>query len=285
MESGLDVPRANTIIVSRADRFGLAELYQIRGRVGRSSRQGHAYFLVREEGLLDAEARERLAALKKHSGLGAGFNVAMRDLEIRGAGNLLGREQSGHIAAVGFSLYCQLLQRTISRLKGEKAPEIVDVTVNLDFLDLSPGSGDPEATAALPYEYVEEESQRMEFHKRLAEAADSGAVRKLRAELEDRYGKLPAAAQRLVKLAEFRVRCAARKVSRLDVKGARAIFYREGSRDPALVGRVSGSDPDRKLNCLFRLLDSMAGGRDGARPSQLDSMSGGRDGARPSQLD
>ena len=257
VESGLDIPRANTIIVSRADRFGLAELYQIRGRVGRSSRQGHAYFLVREEGLIDAEARERLNALKKHSGLGAGFNVAMRDLEIRGAGNLLGREQSGHIAAVGFSLYCQLLQRTIARLKGEKVRDIVDVTVNLDFVDLSPGSVDPDATAALPYDYVEDEAQRMDFHKRLAEAADVKSVRKLRMELADRYGRLPPAALRLVKMAEFRVRCAERKVSRLDVKDSRAIFYREGSRDPVLVARVSGSDPDRKLNCLFRLLEGI----------------------------
>ena len=139
VESGLDIPRANTILVDRADRFGMAELYQLRGRVGRSSRQGYAYFLLPEEGLVDSEARERLNALKRHAGLGAGFNIALRDLELRGAGNLLGSEQSGHIAAVGFSLYCQLLQRTIARLKGEEVPMLVDVTLNLDFLDFSPG--------------------------------------------------------------------------------------------------------------------------------------------------
>ena len=123
-----------------ADRFGLAELYQLRGRVGRSARQGYAFFLLPAEGLVDAEARERLDALKRHAGLGAGFGIAMRDLEIRGAGNLLGREQSGHIAAVGFQLYCQLLQRTVARLKGEHVPDVVDVTLNFDFLDFSPGS-------------------------------------------------------------------------------------------------------------------------------------------------
>jgi transcription-repair coupling factor (superfamily II helicase) len=166
VESGLDIPRANTIIVDRADRFGMAELYQLRGRVGRSSRQGYALFLLPPEGSIDSEARERLDALKKHSGLGAGFNLSLRDLELRGAGNLLGREQSGHIAAVGFQLYCQLLQRTMARMKGEKVNDVVDVSVSLDFLDFSPGSVDAdEYGACLPYEYVEEEAQRMDFHK------------------------------------------------------------------------------------------------------------------------
>ena len=255
VESGLDIPRANTILVDRADRFGIAELYQLRGRVGRSSRQGYAYFLLPEEGALDAEARERLDALKKHAGLGAGFNLALRDLEIRGAGNLLGRAQSGHIAAVGFQLYCQLLQRTIARLKGDKVPELVDVALNLDFLDLSPGAADLEtAGACLPYDYVEEEAQRMDFHRRLAETATLPAVRKLRAELADRYGRLPKAALRLMKLAEFRVLCARAGVRRLDVRGARAFFYREGASGVAFVGRVEGATPERKLASLAKRL-------------------------------
>jgi len=255
VESGLDIPRANTILVDRADRFGIAELYQLRGRVGRSSRQGYAYFLLPEEGLVDAEARERLDALKKHAGLGAGFNIAMRDLEIRGAGNLLGREQSGHIAAVGFQLYCQLLQRTVARLKGDKVPELVDVTLNFDFLDFSPGSADVDAHGAcLPYDYVEEEAQRVDFHRRLAETTTRGAVKKLRAELADRYGRLPKAALRLVKLAEFRVLCAEAGISRLEVHAHRAVFYRAGSRDPVYVTRVEGSTPDRILASLAKLL-------------------------------
>lgn len=254
IESGLDIPRANTIIVDRADRFGMAELYQIRGRVGRSSRQGYAYFLLPEEGLVDSDARERLNALKKHAGLGAGFNIALRDLEIRGAGNLLGSEQSGHIAAVGFTLYCQLLQRTVARLKGEAVPDLVDVTLNLDFLDLSPGTADPETGACLPYDYVEDEGQRMAFHRRLAETTTLKDVRRLKSELADRYGKLPRSAERLVRLAEFRVECARRGVSRLDVRNGKAVFYREGSHDVAFVGRVNGSTAERRLSSLFHIL-------------------------------
>ena len=255
VESGLDIPRANTILVDRADRFGMAELYQLRGRVGRSSRQGYAFFLLPEEGLVDSDARERLNALKRHAGLGAGFNIALRDLEIRGAGNLLGSEQSGHIAAVGFSLYCQLLQRTVARLKGEAPPMLVDVSINLDFLDFSPGTADPETGACLPYDYVEEDAQRMAFHRRLAETSSLAAVRKLRVELADRYGRLPRAAQRLVKLAEFRVLCAQSRVSRLDVRNGKAVFYRDGSHDVAFVGRVSGTTPERKIASLFRILE------------------------------
>ncbi|MGN0846729.1 MAG: transcription-repair coupling factor [Kiritimatiellia bacterium] len=255
VESGLDIPRANTILVDRSDHFGIAELYQLRGRVGRSSRQGYAYFLLPEEGSIDSEARERLDALKKHAGLGAGFNIAMRDLEIRGAGNLLGSAQSGHIAAVGFQLYCQLLQRTIARLRGDAVPELVDVTLNIDFLDFSPGSADAETDGAcLPYDYVEEEAQRMDFHRRLAETATLPSVRKLKTELADRYGKLPKAAARLVKLAEFRVLCAQAGVNRLDVRKDRAVFYRAGSRDIAFVGRVEGRTPDRKLASLAKIL-------------------------------
>ncbi len=267
VESGLDIPHANTILVDRADHFGLAELYQLRGRVGRSSRQGHAYFLLPEEGPIDSEARERLDALRKHAGLGAGFNIALRDLEIRGAGNLLGRAQSGHIAAIGFQLYCQLLQRTIARLRGDKVPELVDVTLNLDFLDLSPSSADVDtAGACLPYDYVEEEAQRMDFHRRLAETSTLPAVRKLKLELADRYGKLPKAAARLVKLAEFRVLCAQAGISRLDVKNGRAFFYRPGSHDIAFVGHPEGGTPEKKLASLVKILLAHATGTAAAQP-------------------
>ena len=257
VESGLDITRANTIIVDRADRFGIAELYQLRGRVGRGSRQGYAYFLLPEEGLVDSEARERLDALRKHSGHGSGYNLSLRDLEIRGAGNLLGSEQSGHIAAVGFSLYCQLLQRTIAKLRGETVHDIVDVSINLDFIDFSPGTADPDAGASLPYDYVEEESQRMDFHHRLAETATVKDVLRLRRELADRYGKLPPAAMRLVRLAEFRVRCAEKRISRLDVKGERAVFYMQGSRDPAFVERLDGKTADKKISSLFNVLENV----------------------------
>ena len=252
IESGIDIPRANTIIVDQADRFGLADLYQLRGRVGRSTRQGHALFLLPPSGIVDADARERLAALKRHGGLGAGFNLAVRDLELRGAGNLLGSQQSGHIAAIGFGLYCQLLQRTIAALKGEKLPEIIDVKLNLDFIDPSPACEDGDAAAAVPYDYIEEDVQRMSFLKRLAEATDLKVVKALGAEVADRYGKPPVAVKRLLRIAELRVVCAEHRIDHIDVGGTRAIFYRVGSRDIAFVRDLKGKTPDRKLAELLR---------------------------------
>src|SRR5881409_63065 len=138
IESGIDIPNANTIIVDRADRFGLSDLYQLRGRVGRYKHQAYAYMLLpRHAGLL-ADVRKRLTAIKQYSTLGSGFKIAMRDLEIRGAGNLLGAEQSGHITAVGFELYCQLLKQSVATMKGEKAKPRIEVQLRLDFLALSP---------------------------------------------------------------------------------------------------------------------------------------------------
>ena len=247
VESGIDIPRANTIIVDHAEMFGLADLYQLRGRVGRSSREGHAYFLLPAEGLVDSDARERLSALQRHGALGSGFNLAVRDLELRGAGNLLGSQQSGHIAAVGFGLYCQLLQRTIAMMKGEKVQDIVEVKLHLDFIDYSPASEDDASAAALPYSYVEEDVQRMSFMKRFAEAADEKVVAALAAELRDRFGPLPPAAKRLVALAKLRVACAAAKISNIDVKDRRAVFYKVGSRDVAFVRDLRGKTPDRKI--------------------------------------
>ena len=253
IESGIDIPRANTIIVDQADRFGLADLYQLRGRVGRSSRQGHAVFLLPPSGAIDADARERLAALKRHGGLGAGFNLAVRDLELRGAGDLLGAQQSGHIAAIGFGLYCQLLQRTIAAMKGEKPKDIVDVKLNLDFIDPSPACEDDEASAAVPYSYIEEDVQRMSFLKRLAEATDVKVVKALGAELADRFGPPPTAVKRLLKIAELRVRCATARIDHIDVGGTRAVFYRVGSREVAFVRDLRSKSPDRKLAELAKL--------------------------------
>ncbi len=254
VESGIDIPRANTILVDRADMFGLADLYQLRGRVGRSSRQGHAYFLLPSEGLVDSDARERLNAIMRHGGLGSGFNLAVRDLELRGAGNLLGSQQSGHIAAVGFGLYCQLLQRTVAMMKGEKVAEIVDVKINLDFIDPSPASEDENAAAALPYSYVEEDVQRMSFLKRFAEASDEKVVFALSDELEDRFGPLPPQAKRLVTLARLRVKCAQARISNIDVRERKAVFYKVGSRDIAFVRELKGKTPDRKLKELIGIV-------------------------------
>ena len=241
VESGIDIPRANTILIDRADTFGMSDLYQLRGRVGRSSRQGYAYFLLPPSGAVDAEARERLAAIRRHGGLGAGFNLAVRDLELRGAGNLLGSQQSGHIAAVGFGLYCQLLRRTIAMLKGETPKDIVDVKLNLDF-----------ANPRIPFTYIEEDAQRLSLMRRFAEAQDRKAVKALAVEMEDRFGPLPPEAKEYVHVALLRTECAAAGIASIDVKGPQAVFRKVGSRDIAFVERLRGAGAASKLAELLR---------------------------------
>ena len=258
VESGLDIPRANTILIHRADRFGIAELYQLRGRVGRSSQKGFAWLLTPEHGHIDADARQRIAALQKHSGLGAGFNLALRDLEIRGAGNLLGAAQSGHIAAIGFGLYCQLLRRTIARMKGEPPPLLVDVDVSLDFLDLSPGTTDPRHAACLPYAYIEDEGHRLITHRRLAEAVTPDEVEALRDELSDRYGKPPAPALRLLRLTKLRILAAQKKIGRIETSDGKIYLYPTKTRAPLnihhRIPRLTGKDAEGKLNAIIRTI-------------------------------
>lgn len=260
VESGLDIPRANTIIIHRADRFGIADLYQLRGRVGRSSHKGFAWLLLPEHGHMDDVARQRISALQKHSGLSAGFNLALRDLEIRGGGSLLGASQSGHIAAIGFGLYCQLLKRTVAHLKGEHPPLLVDVNLQLDFIDLSPGSPRPESTACLPYTYIEDEGQRMVFHRRIAETSDVNMLRALRAELADRYGRLPTPVIRLLKLAELRIMAARQQINRIETCHDRVHLYRGHTRQPLLINhhlpRLTGHTADQKLSTLIKLVQT-----------------------------
>ena len=178
IESGLDIPNANTIIIDRADRFGLSDLYQLRGRVGRYKHQAYAYLLLPRHAQLLSDVRKRMSALKQYSTLGSGFKIAMRDLEIRGAGNLLGAEQSGHITAVGFELYCQLLKQSIARVKGEKLKPRVDVQVQLDFLALNPGeeqrpaSEAPGAKRAVRSAEPEDEARRTQGGERGLKALD-----------------------------------------------------------------------------------------------------------------
>ena len=261
VESGLDIPRANTMLIHRADRFGIADLYQLRGRVGRSSQKGFAWLLLPEHGHVDEDARQRIAALQKHSGLGAGFNLALRDLEIRGAGNLLGAAQSGHIAAIGFGLYCQLLRRTIARLKGEAPPLLVDVDLALDFLDFSPGAIDPDSSACLPYAYIEDEAHRMILHRRIAEAVAVKEVKALRDELTDRYGKPPPAVLRLLRLTELRVLAAQKKIGRIETSENKIHFYKQRERSPLLVKShlpvLKGKDAEQRLACVFRALEAL----------------------------
>ena len=246
IESGIDIPRANTILVDQAETFGMADLYQLRGRVGRSSRQGYAYFLLPASGSVDSEARERLSALKRHGGLGSGFNLAVRDLELRGAGNLLGSQQSGHIAAVGFGLYCQLLRRTIARLKGEKVREVVDVKLNLDFTN-----------PRLPCDYIEDEVQRMSLMKRFAEAQDMRVVRALEDEMRDRFGPPPPEAREFTSIAALRVACAAAGVERIDMTGDRAVFYKAGSSEVSRVETLRSRTAAGKISELIRAVRTM----------------------------
>ena len=243
VESGLDIPRANTIVIDRADTFGMAELYQLRGRVGRSSRQGYAYFLLPPSGAIDSEARERLAAIKRHGGLGAGFNLAVRDLELRGAGNLLGSQQSGHIATVGFNLYCQLLKRTIARMKGERVREIVDVKLNLDF-----------ANPRIPYSYIEEDSLRLAIIRRFAEAQTAREVGALVREMQDRFGPPPPEAEEFASAALLRIECAAARLSNVDVRDSKAVFRTADTGEVAFVETLKSRSPARMLEELRRLV-------------------------------
>ena len=241
VESGIDIPCANTIIVDKAENFGMADLYQLRGRVGRSSRAGYAYFLLPPSGDIDSDARERLDALRRHGGLGAGFSLAVRDLELRGAGNLLGSQQSGHIAAVGFGLYCQLLKRTIAMMKGERVKDVVDVQLNLDFVN-----------PRIPFSYIEEDVQRLSLMKRFAEAQDEKTVKALKSEMKDRFGPLPPEAEEYVRIALLRAACAAAGITHIDAKGSRAVLYQTGSREIYKVLDLKGSTAEKKLAEIMR---------------------------------
>jgi transcription-repair coupling factor (superfamily II helicase) len=189
IENGLDIPLANTILINRADRHGLSELYQLRGRVGRSNRRAYAYLLIPKEHELTEIARRRLAALKEFSDLGAGFKIAALDLELRGAGNMLGGEQSGHIEAVGFELYTSMLEAAVKEMKGEGSEERPATQLNLGI------------ALRIDESYVPEENQRLRLYKKIAGAATEAAINEVRAEMEDRYGALPDATVYLLEAA------------------------------------------------------------------------------------
>jgi transcription-repair coupling factor (superfamily II helicase) len=192
IESGLDVPNANTLIIERADLLGLSQLHQLRGRVGRSSERGYAYFLFPEGASITEPAYERLKTIAEHARLGSGLAIAMRDLEIRGAGNVVGAEQSGHVAAVGFDMYSQLLKEELGDLTGEPVEEEVDIKVDLPV------------DAHLPHDYVEDATQRLELYQRISAVRDAAGVRAVKEELQDRFGPLPPPADRLLVVAALK---------------------------------------------------------------------------------
>ncbi len=208
IESGLDIPNANTIIIDRADRFGLADLYQLRGRVGRAQHKAYAYLFMPRSMMSTSDAKKRVSAIKQYSQLGAGFKIAMRDLEIRGAGNLLGTAQSGHITAVGFDLYCQLLKTAVARMKGEKPGRLVETKLQLDFLVWQESDVDKAAGkfgAFLPRKYLPESRWRLDGYRRIAEAANSADLEKLRLEWRDRHGPWPLEVDRLLLATEVKI--------------------------------------------------------------------------------
>jgi len=239
IESGIDIPNANTIIIDRADRFGLSDLYQLRGRVGRYKHQAYAYLLLpRHAGLL-ADARKRICAIRQFSTPGSGYKIAMRDLEIRGAGNLLGPEQSGHITAVGFDLYCQLLKQSIGALKGETIKPPLEVKVRLDFLSAPAGAGEPPTlnsqlstlnsiAACLPESYIAEPQHRLELYRKLAQAAGPAALDALRAEIRDRFGPWPLAVELLLQVTELKRLAGERGVSVIETRGDKLMLTRRG---------------------------------------------------------
>ena len=277
IESGIDIPNCNTLIIEGADRFGLAQLYQIRGRVGRFKRQAYAYLLLHRHAALVDQAQKRLNALKQHNQLGAGFRIAMRDLELRGAGNLLGSEQSGHIAGIGFELYCQLLKQSVARLKGEPGADRIRAEVKLDFITSGEGGRRARRTsgtfsfaaikdaeygkhkselieAALPANYIAEPRLRIDFYRRLALTEKSAEVEDIAEELADRFGKLPLATKALINVSHIRVLAELAGVRRVETEGDRLIcklaqpvkngeFLKSGTRFP----RLKAKDPITRL--------------------------------------
>ena len=233
IENGLDVPSANTLIVYDAERFGLSQLYQLRGRVGRSNRQAYAYFTVRADHILTETAQQRLTAIREFTEFGAGFRIAMRDLEIRGAGNILGPEQHGHLATVGYDMYCKLMEETLNEVQGRQTVRELETRVDL------------RVDAFLPADYVAEEKQRMEMYKRIASIVTDEDRADVTDELIDRYGELPEAAETLLDVSQLRALCNRLGVSQVS-RGKEGLVMKLDERfvpDPAcLLQAISETD-------------------------------------------
>jgi transcription-repair coupling factor (superfamily II helicase) len=281
IESGLDIPNANTIIIDRADQFGLADLYQLRGRVGRAEHKAYAYLLLPREMMTVGAARKRISAIKQYSSLGAGFRIAMRDLEIRGAGSILGTAQSGHIITVGFDLYCQLLKQAVAQLKGQKTGLRVDVDVRLDFVVTNEAEfiqprndGFPavESTvtawkpslperipAFIPVAYVSDPVMRIRSYREIAEITSREQLERLRRDWRDRFGAFPPAVDNLFVLVEIKLAAAESGVSRVEVRERKVMLTRHG--DFILVAgkfpRLVGSKIDQHLPEVVELIKKL----------------------------
>ncbi len=231
IESGLDIPNANTILIHRADRFGLAQLYQLRGRVGRSDRQAYAYLFLPPEGTLTDDARRRIEAIQDLAELGAGFRLATHDLEIRGAGNILGAQQSGHVADVGYDLYMEMLEQAIAELRGEGTSDAVEPEIRLPV------------PALLPEPYVQDVNQRLVLYKQLSATRDADELAVLRADLLDRFGPLPSETSNLLEVIRLKIRCRRLGIEAIEVSGNELVMR---------VGDHSRIEPEHLLRLLNR---------------------------------
>ncbi len=292
IESGLDIPNCNTIIIEGADRFGLSQLYQLRGRVGRFKHQAYAYLLLHRHTKLLEVARQRLTAMRQHNQLGAGFRIAMRDLELRGAGNLLGSEQSGHIIGVGFELYCQLLRQSVARLKGDKTAAAIRASVKLDFVFVGEGAprergdtrnrhggsytairdaedaanegpGVAPIQARIPPNYVNETRLRIDFYRKLALADTVPALKQIESDLRDRFGKFAEEVRALLMLTEIRIRAEQKGIVSVETESNRLKCQRNSGRhdDWVMHGtrfpRLTATEPLLRLKEVITFLNNL----------------------------
>jgi transcription-repair coupling factor (superfamily II helicase) len=292
IETGLDIPNCNTIIIEGADRFGLSQLYQLRGRVGRFKHQAYAYLLLHRHTRLVEITRERLNALRTHNQLGAGFRIALRDLELRGAGNLLGSQQSGHIIGVGFELYCQLLRQSVARLKGEKHAAAIRANVKLDFVFVGESAGGATSPASvsssyqaikaaeqsadgavevakiqarIPSAYITETRLRIDFYRRLAMAGGPAQLKEIEADLRDRFGTYGDEVRALLLVTEIRVRAEQKGIVSVETDSSRLKCLRgTGVRDDfvmlggARFPRLTAPKPLPRLSEILTFLDNLA---------------------------
>jgi transcription-repair coupling factor (superfamily II helicase) len=264
IESGLDISNANTIIIDRADRFGLADLYQLRGRVGRAEHKAYAYLLLPREMMAIGAARKRINAIKQYSSLGAGFRIAMRDLEIRGAGSILGTAQSGHIMAVGFDLYCQLLKQAVAQRKGEKLQLRPEVDLRLDFVATNEAEFVPlgpklRVPAFIPASFIGAATLRIQAYRHIAEITTREHLERLARDWRDRFGPFPPAVDNLFLLTEVKLAAAEASISRVEARERKLMLTRRG--DFILVGgkfpRLVASRIEQLLREILELIKKL----------------------------
>jgi transcription-repair coupling factor (superfamily II helicase) len=264
IETGIDIPNANTILIDRADRFGLADLYQLRGRVGRAGEKAYAILMLPRDMMTVGDARKRINAIKEYTALGSGFKIAMKDLEIRGAGNLLGTKQSGHISQIGFELYCQLLRQSVDRLKGRKEAPRGETSFKADFMVFSETAfarADPKEMlpAFLPASWLEETKVRITAYREISEAGTLRALDALEKSWRDRFGRIPEPAARLIEVARIKSLAASEGIASVEIQGQRLMLHRngdyillEGRRFP----RLQSASPQGKLAEAATLLQN-----------------------------